>query len=178
LPVAHGHEEESRLADWDFRIEQERETFRVYETRRLGVELQGTATTAAALTVSALLVAAATSQQVSELGGPVTWGIAPAIAGLLWTIAWATAARFAGWKWRGAPPERHDLDVKRTLDALREAPDDMPSDDLRRLALEHWNVRALSAWRLEKYKAKLLRTGLVGLTLPFAYLALLAVALV
>ena len=73
--------DESELAAWDFRVEQERETFQIYEQRRQAVELQATAITEAALTVAGLLILG--QEDLSDLGDGPRWGIPFALAGLL-----------------------------------------------------------------------------------------------
>jgi len=170
-------DDESTVAAWDFRVEQERETFQIYERRRLGVELQATAITAAALTIAALLVV--TAEELSDLSVVAEWGIAPAIGGLLWAIGWASVARFASWRsptYLGRPPEQPDEDVNRSLKALRTAKD-AGVVELRRLGRDYWRSRAHSAWKLGDFKWRLLKRGLWGLSVPFVYLFVVGVSL-
>jgi hypothetical protein len=73
------------LADWDFRVEQEREQFRLYEHRRAEFELQATTITAGALTMAALLIAA--QDKLARLGDIVEYGVSGTILALVYSIS-------------------------------------------------------------------------------------------
>jgi hypothetical protein len=185
-------EDDSPLADLDFRIDQEREQFALYEHRRLGIETQATAVTAAALAVAALLVA---SRDTLPSGDFISWSLTLAVVSLIWTVTCASAARFCAWptlrrlndsgvgrrvlravRWT-EQDSGLDLDerVGCTLDALRAAPE-ADSLGLRQRALAHWRARAQSAFRLGEWKWGFLLRGLWGLAAPFAYIVAVAVA--
>jgi hypothetical protein len=127
--------DEHRLADLELRTEQERATFDLYEHRRLAVETQATALTAAALTVGGLLLLG--FEDLSGLGDVPQWGVPVALVGLIWALVCASLARFASWdtpKKYGGPTEPCHGEVKRTLAALREATEETDSEVLRQLA--------------------------------------------
>jgi hypothetical protein len=141
--------DEHRLADLELRTEQERATFDLYEHRRLAVETQATALTAAALTVGGLLLLG--FEDLSGLGDLPQWGVPVALVGLIWALVCASLARFASWETPqkyGGPTEPYHGEVKRILAALREATEETDSEVLRQLAHAHWNARATSAWKL------------------------------
>jgi hypothetical protein len=167
-----------QLADLEFRTEQERATFDLYERRRLAVETQATALTAGALTLGGLLLVG--FADLAALGDVPEWGVPLALLGLLWALVCASWARFASWdtpRRLGGPKEQPHLQVKETLSALRGATERTKPDELRRLALAHWNARARSAWKLGEFKFEWLRAGLWGLLLPGLYLVVVGFAL-
>jgi hypothetical protein len=71
-PAAEDTPEKRRLAELEFRVNQEREQFQIYEQRRVAVELEATAITAAALTVAGLLILG--QKDLSRLGDGPQWG--------------------------------------------------------------------------------------------------------
>jgi hypothetical protein len=157
------HRDEQRLADLELRTEQERATFDLYEHRRLAVETQATALTAAALTVGGLLLLG--FEDLSGLGDVPEWGVPVALVGLIWALVCASLARFGSWdtpEKYGGPKEAYHGEFKRTVDALRDATEETEPVELRRLARTHWNARAESAWKLGGFKFKRLRLGLLG----------------
>jgi hypothetical protein len=171
--------DEQRLADLELRTEQERATFDLYEHRRLAVETQATALTAAALTVGGLLLLG--FDDLSGLGDVPEWGVPVALVGLTWALVCASLARFGSWDTPtkyGGPRQAYHGEVKRTLDALRDATEKTASDELRQLAHAHWKARAESAWKLGQFKFERLRLALWGLVLPVLYLLVIAGALV
>jgi hypothetical protein len=158
-PTADGQ----RFADLELRTERERAPFDLYEPRRLAVETQATALTAAALTVGGLLLLG--FEDLSGLGNVPEWGVPVALVGLIWALVCASLARFGSWdtpKRYGGPREAYHGDVKRTLDALRDATEETEPVELRRLAHAHWNARAHSAWKLGEFKFKRLRLASGG----------------
>jgi hypothetical protein len=166
-----------RLTDWDFRVEQELEQFRLYEHRRAEFELQATAITAGALTMSALLIAA--EERLARLGDLVEYGISVTILALVCSIICASIARFASWRtpeWLGRPsPPRH-VAVRVTLQALRNA-DDVSDLQLRSVALDHWTARSMSAWELGQFKYTWLKRATLALLIPLLLLVVVGVAL-
>lgn len=165
------------LADLDFRIQQEHEQFALYDRRRAEFELQATAVTAAALTMSALLIAG--QEQLTRLGDVVEYGAAATILALVCSMIFAGIARFASWQtptWLGRGEKRPDLAVAASLAALRCA-DQVSAVELRKLALKHWNARADSAWRLSMLKYTWLQRAAFALCAPLFFLVVVAVAL-
>jgi hypothetical protein len=177
-PVSRRDANHESAAD-ELRADLERELFELYETRRLSVETQATAVTAAALTVGGLLVLG--QDELRHLGAAVEWGIPIVLLGLVWAIVCASVARFASWStphWRGGPKGERDQSVAASLEAWRNADDDAELRELAVLAHAHWSARALSAYELGDFKFRRLRLGLWGLALAGAYLVLVAGALV
>ena len=77
--------------DLEYLAEFERHQFDLYDTRRLAEETHANAVIAAALTVTALVLA--------DYGGnrtSVIW-LVIALLGLLWAFAWAMNARVVSW---------------------------------------------------------------------------------
>jgi hypothetical protein len=166
-----------RLADLDFRVRQEHEQFVLYDRRRAEFELQATATTAAALTMSALLIAG--QDKLAGLGHVVKYGTAATILALVCSMIFAGIARFASWQtptWLGRDEKRPDIAAGSTLTVLRRA-DDLSAVELRQLALGHWNARANSAWRLSILKYTWLQRAALALIVPLLFLVTVAVAL-
>jgi hypothetical protein len=166
-----------QLADLEFRVQQEREQFVLYDRRRAEFELQATATTAAALTMSALLIAG--QDKLAHLGDIVKYGTAATILALVCSMVFAGIARFASWqtpRWLRRDETRPDIEAGRTLTALRRA-GDLSAVELRTLALDHWNARANSAWRLSILKYTWLRRAAFALIVPLLFLVTVGVAL-
>jgi hypothetical protein len=170
-------DQQSRLVDLDFRVQQEREQFVLYDRRRAEFELQATATTAAALTMSALLIAG--HDKLARLGDIIEYGTAVTILALACSMIFAGISRFASWQiptWLGRGETRPDIIAGKTLSALRDA-DDVSAVDLRRLALDHWKARADSAWRLSMLKYTWLRRAALALVVPLLLLVTVGAAL-
>jgi hypothetical protein len=193
--------EERRRTDLDLRIEQERETFQLFELRRRGLLTEATTITAAALAGGGLLVAS--RRELRDVGAP-DWLLALALIGLLAAVLFATAARFATWrsaalliqseqllkKWQlgwllkpvspsadTATGAGAGQEIEAALKSLRDANANTSSLELRERALGYWQARARSVESIVDFKWRLLRPGLFFLVLPFAYLVVVALAL-
>jgi hypothetical protein len=161
----------------DFRVQQEREQFVLNDRRRAEFESQATAITAAALTMSALLIAG--QDRLTRLGKLVEYGTVATILSLVCSMIFAAVARFMSWRtptWLRSDKTRPDLDVRTSLGMLRHA-DDLPALELRRRALNHWTARAESAWRLGQLKYSWLQRAAFTFTVPLLFLVVVAVAL-
>jgi hypothetical protein len=168
---------EPDTADWEFRVEQEREQFQLYERRRVDYEVQAAAVTAGALALAAVLVAG--QGRLAKLGDAVQVGTSVAIFALVVAVLLALTARFASW---GAfaklqrREERRDTAVRESLQRLRSS-EAMSGVELRKLAYEFWNRRAESAWRLGAFKQSWLKWSGVALIVPMIFLVIVGIAL-
>lgn len=176
-PHRGSEEDERAVADLEFRVQQERETFLLYERRRIDYESQATALTAAALTLAALLVAG--SDKLIALGTAPRFGLSVALVALVVAMLCAAIARFSSWgaATRLGHREPRNLTVGDSLEAMRN-PGDISAAELRELALRHWHARALSAWDLGDFKVKWLTYAAFAFAAPIVFLLVVAVALV
>jgi hypothetical protein len=127
--------------------------------------------------MSALLIAG--QNELAQLGNVVEYGTTATILALVCSIVFAAVARFASWRtpaWLRSDKTRPDLDVGASLTALRCA-DDIPAIELRSRALDHWNARAESAWRLGQLKYAWLKRAALALSIPLFFLVIVAIAL-
>lgn len=160
--------------DLEYLAEFERHQFDLYDTRRLAEETHANAVIAAALTVTALVLA-----DYGRKSHPSVIWLVIALLGLLWAFAWAMNARVVSWytpRWLAGPGHKvTDADVpagrvRSTLEEVRDLTGD--SLALRRLVVRHWRARADSAWRMGTLKGTRLRRSLWGFAGPVLYFAI------